>query len=196
MKRFSRYKFALDSLRPPSTPEDANPVSPDAPANTALREVQLFLSKKKRLNIVRSAASLQGGITEITLQPFGLAQVAANQILTTMSDRAFGTLGALSLDATADLHYEAANIGRLLPGFRPARAIVKNTGTVPSTPRSGISGEEYKTKKGPTYTVPFGAGSTVDTKFEEEVKGKIVTSMRTSLPRASVSFKPEDFKKR
>lgn len=196
MKRFSRYKFALDSLRPAATDADANPVSPDAPSGTALREVQLFLSKKKRINITRAAASLQGGIREVTLAPFGLAQVTANELLATMSDRAFAALGTVSLDATADLHYDAANIGRRLPGFKPAKVIVKNTGTATTSPRSGISGEEYKTKKGPTYTFPFGAGTTTDTKFEEEVKGKIATSIITGLPRASITFKPESFSRR
>ncbi len=196
MKRFSRYEFALKSLRPKGTDADANPVVPDAPANTALREFQLFASGKKTINIIRTAASLQGSIVEAVIQPFGLPSTENNKINVSLSARARDGAGALSLSLTDNLNHLVGGSGRDFPGFQPAKVIIKNTGTTPSSPVSQITGQEYKTKKGPNYTYPFGAGATTDEAFELEAREKIFTAVATALPRAGITFKSESFRKR
>ena len=196
MKRFSRYEFALKSLRPKGTDANANPVVPDAPTNTALREYQLFASGKKTINITRSATSLQGSIVEAVIQPFGLPSTAVNKINVPISARARDAVGGLSITLTDDLNHLVGGSGRDFPGFQPAKLIVKNTGTTPSTPISQITGQEYKTKKGPTYTYPFGAGTATDEAFELQAREKIFASIATALPRAGITFKSESFRKR
>lgn len=196
MKRFSRYEFALKSLRPKGTDADANPIVPDAPANTALREFQLFAAGKKTINIERSAASLQGSISQAVIQPFGLPSIATNKINVAISARAVGGAGALSLSLTENLNHLVGGAGRDFPGFQPAKVIVKNAGTVVSSPISQITGQEYKIKKGPTYTYPFGAGATTEEAFELDAREKIFGIISTALPRAGVTFKSEGFRKR
>lgn len=196
MKRFSRYEFALKSLRPKGTDADANPVVPDAPANTPLREFQLFAAGKKTINITRAANSLQGSIVQVVIQPFGLPSTAANKINVPLSARARDGVGALSLSLTDNLNHLIGGSGRDLPGFQPAKVIIKNTGTTPSSPISQITGQEYKTKKGPTYTYPFGAGTATDEAFELEAREKIFTVASTALPRGGITFKSESLRKR
>lgn len=196
MKRFSRYEFALKALRPKGTDADANPIVPDAPTNTALREYQLFASGKKTINITRSAGSLQGSIGEAVIQPFGLPSTAANKINVAISARAVAAAGSLSVSLTDDLNHLVGGTGRDLPGLQPAKLILKNTSTTPSTPISQITGLEYKTKKGPNYTFPFGAGGTTDEAFELDAREKIFRAVTLALPRAGVTFKSEGFRKR
>jgi hypothetical protein len=196
MKRFSRYEFALKSLRPKSTDVDANPIVPDAPTNTALREYQLFASGKKTMNITRSGASLQGSIVQAVIQPFGLPDTVANKINVALSARARDGVGTLSLSLTDNLNHLVGGSGRDLPGFIPAKVLVKNTGTAATTPISQITGQEYKTKKGPTYTLPFGAGAGTNEKFELEARETIFAVISTALPRAGVTFKSENLRKR
>lgn len=196
MKRFSRYNFALKSLRPKGTDADANPVVPDAPNNTPLREFQLFKAGKKTINITRADASKQGSIDQAVLYAFGLPYTDANKINAPISARAKAGVGNISLDLANDLNHLIGGNGRDLVGFQSAKVVVKNTGTTVSSPTSNITGAEYKTKKGPTYTLPFGPGSSADEKFELEVREKIFTKVSTALPRAGITFKPETLLKR
>ncbi|MGK7880510.1 MAG: hypothetical protein AB4060_10480 [Crocosphaera sp.] len=58
--------------------------------------------------------------------------------------------------------------------------------TTASTPKSGITGAEYRKTTGPSYTIPFGRNTATDTEFE--VQAGIIAAFDEQY---SVTFLPE-----
>lgn len=197
MKRFSRLEHALKLLRRPTDIGDPTATAPAAPAGSALEEYEKFTSRKKFINITRTADSLPKSLIEVALQPFGFPNTAANKTLISYSQRASTALATYGGAATFN-HAASVDNSQKRYGFKPAQAVVFDPGgTVTTTPKtSKITGIPYKARGGKSYTFPFGVGTGDDEATEFACRNTIVTIIAGVKANASVSFKAESFKSR
>lgn len=191
-KRFNKLKAALRYLRPLSGGENAT--TPDAPAGTALKKFQDYLSGKTKIEYTRSNSSKPGEILDVSLRPFAFAAADARTIRTTISTRAQSNIGTFELSLVQlglDETPEATAIEMV--GFKPARAICRHTtGTTPGSPISSkITGQSYRTKAATTYTFPVGRTTNEPTWAEQ--RSVIANKIELLSGTKSVSFKPEVF---
>lgn len=195
MKRFSRLDHALKLLRNPANVNDPNAVTPDPPANSALAKYANFAAGKVHINIVRDAGSLPGELIQFGIQPFGYASIDANKTMVVGSKRA--NQGISTYFDLGILNHLVGGGGQIRVGFQPARAIVLDVTSQSTTSEtSKITGIKYKKKAAKSLTYPFGAGTGTDEKFEMDVRAKLVASLNSKQPDASITFKPEGLKAR
>lgn len=184
-KRFKALNTALKYLA--TSDADDNP---QAPTGTYLRKYQDWKSGARDIEYTREAASKPQEILQAELNPFGLAETAANAVLVALSKRA--SLASIGNTMKTACNYETENLGetKKLAGFIPAKATVFiGVGTTSGTPEtSKITGAKYKKRGGASYTFPYGASTTKPR--EGEVRTAILTALASNT-NASVSFTSE-----
>jgi hypothetical protein len=186
-RRFGRYKFALKSLRNPTSPD--TPVTP--PSGSALEQFQKFLKEEIVLDYTRSEASKQISIQIVGVNPFALEDAAANVAKVRVSERA-ATKGTGSMVTACN--QSASDLAVLeLRGFVPARAVVSDENSSASTTAtaSQITGVKYVPSKFVSYSFPYGKSSTK--KLESEVRTSILVVAKDFIDPPKVTFKSEKF---
>ncbi|NJK58733.1 MAG: hypothetical protein HC939_23515 [Pleurocapsa sp. SU_5_0] len=187
VKRFSRLKYALETLRTPNSTAAA----PDAPAGTVARKFQDYKGGKVKLTYTRSADSKPGQIQKVSILPFYFGGAENSEAIVAQSARAI-----LNSDLSAvrtQCNQKVANFetDAKLSRFIPAKATVFDYGTATTSETSQITGIRYDKKTGNSYTYPFGASATEKT--PGEVRKGILAAV-TALGTASVSFSDERYR--
>jgi hypothetical protein len=186
-KRFSRLKYALDTLRTPNS----TAVAPDAPAGTIARKFQDYKAGKVKLTYTRLEGSRPGKIQKVSILPFYFGAADGTEAIVAQSARA-----VLNTDLTpvrTQCNQKVANLetDARLARFIPAKATVFDYGTASAPETSQITGIKYNKKVGNSYTFPFGASATEKT--PAEVRKGILAAVVT-LGSASVSFTDEKYR--
>jgi hypothetical protein len=188
-KRYSRYEFALKTLRNPAQVNDsAEIVAP--PSSSALYQYYLFTTGQKVIEVNRTAASNPGKIEFIAIQPFGLSVATTNEVLVPFSNRAaerFSTFGGAALYGHKEAGSQSPNLA-----LKPAQAIISQFSGTTTPKTSSVTKVPYKRKEAQTYTVPFGATAT-DGAHERSKQLQIISAIE-ALNNVSVTFKPETWK--
>lgn len=139
--------------------------------------------KRKRTNVPNSGRKAQMGVIA-----FGYpATDDDNKLIVRVGQRArtqWNSLDAalktaVALDDAPDATFNIVN------GFSPAKVVAAER-TTASTPKSEITGIEYRKTTGPSYTIPFGRAAAGDTEFERQAA--IIAAFDETY---SVTFLPE-----
>lgn len=129
----------------------------------------------------------RGNDATVAIEPFGYDATDNIEALIGYSGRAAGALGTFGLSAAILGHITAPTGPQSIPGYQPARAVCLDAGATATTKTSQITGLQYKTAGGQSYTFPFGR---VGTKGEFSVQSDIVQAVEAT-PKNGVTFKPE-----
>lgn len=190
-RRSAALDRALEALRTPASINTATSTAGivEPPTGTVLHEYWKYVTKQKVVNYPRATTSQPGSLDIARIVPFGTDDDASNNTLVQYSARAKAVLATYM--GTAANHLAATVEAYDRAGFRPAKVTIKIPGTQVTSPVSKITGIEYKTKAGPSYTFPFGQGTTAALNREKEVKAAILTQVYSVSAKATVTFKPE-----
>ncbi len=165
------------------------------PANNEYRKYAEWKQdpdKRKRDN----SPPASGRKSNVGIKAFGLNDTGdADHTLVKIGSRALGQLNALA-DGSVFNVVTTSIPDSYVPraGFEPAKAVLgRANGT--GTPKSKITGIEYKKTISTSYTIPFGKGAAGDDAFEFGVQNTILTTT-SILQDYVVSFKPEKLGRR
>lgn len=185
-RRFGRLIYALETLRPPTaTP---GPL-PDPPAGSILDKFKEYYSRERIIDYPDDAWPDWQGLTPTNIKAFGFP-AAEEAIQIRLSNRAL--LNVLDvLPSLAVLEYRTSAPARPLPGFVPAKAVIrKRVSDTIATKTSLITGVPYKARDSESFTLPFGLSDEAgDSEFNAQAR--ILTAVETKAASSSVNFKPE-----
>jgi hypothetical protein len=185
-KRFSRLKYALQTLRTPNSTAAA----PDAPTGTIARRFQDYKAGKVTVSYIREGTSKPGEILKVSILPFYFGGVAGTEAIVAQSKRADERTELDGVQTQCNQITVNAETHAKLAKFIPAKATVFDYGATTSPETSKITGIRYDKKAGNSYTFPFGASTTEKT--PGEVRKGIVVAVK-ALGTASVSFSSEKY---
>lgn len=191
-KRFNNLKSALKLLRPLT----GDGLAADLPDTTALGFFQAVQAGKKAVKYGdRPEGSEPGQLITYSLVPFATPVSNAPKVLTTMSKRSETNFSAAGL-AAADLNVSKTSSDITaaveLVGFVAAKCTVRVAGATTSTKTSKLTGLQYKTKGGASYSFPMGFGVGETAKGFKDVKAGIITKVKSAT--RSASFTPETYR--
>lgn len=194
-KRFSRYEFALDTLRTLTNGEDSNTQGVsglNVPENTALGNYQKYAKRDFRPSYNRDDNSLPEQILTARIIPFGIPTTNAPKYLVSFSKRAQDNAGNGVVAACNHNAVEANENIIEAQDFIPAKAIITLPGEgAETTPTSQITGRKYKKKPKRSYTYPYGKSATNE--FERAVRTSITQTALAANNAAKITFNSERF---
>lgn len=185
-KRFSRLKYALDTLRTPT----GTGTTPNPPAGSVLEKFQEVYSKKRKLTYTRDSGSNAQEILKVTILPFFFGAAPDSQTIVAQSKRANDNSDFNAVQEACNQIPANIETDSVLKGFSPAKVtLFKPTGATKSEP-SQITGVKYTKKLGASYTFPYGASAT------EKAEGNVRKDILSKVPetsKATLSFTSEKY---
>lgn len=190
-KRFKSLKRALVLIR--KTTDTGNFVEP--PSGSALDEYVQYRKMEKVLKYPRDTSSKQEAMIPVAVRPFGYTSAvdsAAEAVRCSISQRTLTSGTPNGVKAKCNILEAAADIPtRKTMGFVPAKATVKKSTASSETPKSQITGLEYRKKNTASFTFPYGQKST--TTAEIEVRNEILGVVKGLGVGFSVGFNSEEY---
>lgn len=160
-QRFANLNAALNYLRPAS----GGGVSPEAPAGTPLRNYQEYRAGRVRRTVTRQTTSNPGIRSDYDILLFG-EDTANDSAIIGVGSRAagslpLGTIGLAQLGLT--LRGGSSTAPEFAGVFAPAKVtFFRVTGTTGTQTRSQITGLNYRSRNGNSFTLPFGKVAATD----------------------------------
>jgi hypothetical protein len=158
------------------------------PTTNKFRKYYEWKRDPEKRKLPAGTVPIRGRNVKVALSPFGLPFEADDRVTVSVSKRvsdAFAEVGGATL---YNLLTTVPITSTKLAGFIPARAIVAqrlaNSISVPGT-RNRITGRDYRTNAGRSYTVPFGRKSATTSEFEiqaEILQAREATNIITFTP--------------
>lgn len=185
-KRFSKLKYALETLRTPNS----TTATPDAPAGTIARKYQDYKAGKVQLTYPRSEGSKPESILKVSIMPFYFGGAVGSEAIVAQSQRADEESTLAGIQTACNQITTDPELHARLAKFKPAKVTIFNFGATSTTETSQITGVKYSKKAGASYTFPYGANATEKT--DSAVRKDILAAVKT-LGTASASFSSEKY---
>lgn len=161
------------------------------PANNKYRKYKEWTQDPELRKRDTASKTATGRKSFVALKAFGLPSTDdADNVKVKVGKRVIDQINALDSGLSTPLELTLENIPdsfRSLNGFVPAKVIAGVRSANSTTPKSKITGIEYKKSVDGTYTIPFGKGAAANAN-EFSQQERIATAFSTNYV---VTFTPE-----
>ncbi|MGB5768947.1 MAG: hypothetical protein WBM32_03620 [Crocosphaera sp.] len=166
------------------------------PATNKYRSYSEWVRDPELRKLPASSRTDSGRKSQVGLLAFGYPSLNNDDhVLVKVGQRAFEHIGTISSNALFNLTLTSIpDTYSPMPGFVPAKVVLGLRGAA-TTPRSQITGQEYKKTIQRTYTIPIGKGTGAGQETEFDVQDAILADPTIS-ELYSITFKPEKLSRR